>query len=334
MVLFSVSMNNFSDISGDFEIERIRKNKKIIVFIICLIISTVLWFINALSKDYSTLISYPVKFINPPENQFLSGNPPKNLDLMVRGKGFLLLQHKIFMFSPVTIDISDLIGNSQPDSGGYKVTGRSLTSIVSSQISNDLILAEIKPEHFTLALDSLTTKTIPVEIELDVEFVPQMNLKNKVTTTPDLVEITGPTIVLNDINTLKTKVNITNKLSADFQQKIDLLHPEKTTIVPDQVTINIEVEKYTEKEIKIPIEIMNKPVGVNLKLFPSEVKVFFNVGLSRFDKIKESDFGVSVDYNAIISDVNSLVVTIYKQPEFVQNIRINPERVEFLIETD
>jgi YbbR domain-containing protein len=238
------------------------------------------------------------------------------------------------MFSPVTIDISDLISNSQPDSDGYKVTGRSLTSIVSSQISSDLILAEIKPELFTLVLDSLTTKTIPVEIELDVEFVSQMNLKNKVTTTPDLVEITGPTIVLNDINTLKTKVSITNKLSTDFQQKIELLHPEKTTIVPDQVTINIEVEKYTEKEIKIPVEIINKPEGVNLKLFPSEIKLLFKVGLSRFDKIKESDFGVSVDYNSIVADVNSLVVTIYKQPEFVQNIRINPERVEFLIETD
>ena len=74
-------------------------------------------------------------------------------------------------------------------------------------------------------------------------------------------------------------------------------------------------------------------VNVN-KLFPSEIKLLFNVGLSRFDKIKESDFGVSVDYNSIVADVNSLVVTIYKQPEFVQNIRINPERVEFLIETD
>ena len=331
---FSVSMKNFSDISGDFEIERIRNNKKVFVFIICLIISTVLWFINALSKDYSTLIAYPVKFVNPPENQFLSGNPPKNLDLMVRGKGFLLLQHKIFMFSPVTIDISDLISNSQPDPEGYKVTGRSLTSIVSSQISSDLILAEIKPDVFTLVLDSLTTKTVPVEIELDVEFVSQMNLKNKVTTTPEKIEITGPTIVLKDINTLKTKVNITNKLSSDFQQKIELLHPDHTTIVPEQVTINIEVEKYTEKEIKIPVEIMNKPEGVNLKIFPSEVKVLFNVGLSRFDKVKVSDFGVSVDYNSIIADVNSLMVSIYKQPEFVQNIRINPERVEFLIETD
>ena len=38
----------------------------------CLLIATVLWFLNALSKDYSTTIAYPVKYIDAPKNQFLA----------------------------------------------------------------------------------------------------------------------------------------------------------------------------------------------------------------------------------------------------------------------
>ena len=327
-------IKNFSEISGEFEVEKLRSNKRIAVFMICLIISTILWFLNALSKDYTTTIVYPVKYTNPPEKQFLSGETPGEFTLTVKGKGFTLLQYKLLTFSPVEIDISGIIQNTEPNSGKYKVLSRSFLSAVSAQISDDILISEIKPELLEIVLDSLSTKTVPVEIDLNVNFDSQMHLKNKVTTNPDKVEITGPSIILEKISAVKTKVNISNKLNASIEQEIDLIHPEKTTIVPEKVAINIEVEKYTEKELKIPIEIFNKPPDVQLKLFPSEIKLFCSVGLSRFDAIKPSDFGIAVDYSAIVNDVNSLGLTIFKQPELVQNIKLYPEKVEFLIETE
>ena len=139
---------------------------------------------------------------------------------------------------------------------------------------------------------------------------------------------------MEKIPVLKTKVNILNKLNSSISQEIELIHPERTTISPEKVSLKIEVEKYTEKELKIPIEILNNPGNVRIKLFPSELKVLFTVGLSKFENIKTSDFGASVDYNSIIKDVNNLTVTLDKKPEFIQGIRIIPEKVEFLIETN
>lgn len=327
-------IKNFSEISGEFEVEKLRNNKRVIVFLICLIISTILWLLNALSKDYSTTISYPVKYTNPPKNRFLGGEAPAEFTMTVKGKGFTLLQYKLLTFSPVEIDISGVIQNTTPVSGTYKILSRNLISDVSTQVSSDLTISEIKPELLNIVLDSLSTKIVPVEIDLNVSFVSQMHLKNRVTTNPDKVKITGPSIILDGISAVKTKVNITNKLSNNIEQEIDLIHPEKTTIVPEKVTIKIEVEKYTEKEIKVPVEIFNKPESIRLKLFPSEIKLFCSVGLSRFDSIKSSDFGVAVDYNSIINDVNSLGLTLFKQPDLVQNIKLNPEKVEFLIESD
>jgi YbbR domain-containing protein len=327
-------IKNITEIPGDFEIRKLRNNKRVVVFLICLFISTVLWFLNALSKNYNTIISYPVKFVNPPENRFLGGTPLSTLQLSVEGKGFILLQHKLLTFSPIELDISEMIKNSVPVSGIYNIPAQNLRNSVSDEISSDLDIFVIRPEMIEIILDSLTTKNVPVEIDLDVEFASQMHLKNKVVTNPDMVEISGPAIILEKMSSVKTKVNIVNQLQNSIDQEIELIHPEKTTIVPEKVMIHIEVEKYTEKELSVPIEILNKPPGVDLKLFPSEIKLLCNVGLSRFDKIKSSDFGIAVDYKSITADVNSLLITIYKQPEFIQNIRLNPERVEFLIETD
>jgi YbbR domain-containing protein len=324
--------NNFTDFSDYVKVVKLRNNRRIVVFLVCLAIATSLWFLNALGKNYSATVSYPVKFVNPPENQFLANNTPVKLDLKIDGQGFTILRFKLLSFSPVTLDIASITKNLESNSGTYKVFSKSLIKEVSDQLSNEIKITEITPEFLEIVLDSLTTKKVPVELDINVDFVPQINLKSPITTIPGKVEITGPTITLEKISAVKTKVNILNKLDASVRQEIDLIHPEKTTITPEKVTLIIELEKYTEKELKIPIEIKNKPDKVRIKLFPSEVKVLFTVGLSRFEKIKSSDFGAFVDYNSIVPDVNNLNISLCKKPEFIQGIRLNPEKVEFLIE--
>jgi len=325
---------NFTDISNYFKVLDFRNNKRIVVFLVCLFIATSLWFLNALSKDYSTTVSYPVKFINPPANRFLADKTPVKLDLYIDGQGFTLLRFKLLSFTPIKLDIEDITKNMESKSGSFRITSRNLISGITDQLSSEIKITNITPEVFDIVLDSLTTKTVPVELDINVDFEPQFNLKSPISTVPESVKITGPTIVLDKISVLKTKVNILNKLNSSISQEIELIHPDKTTILPEKVNLVIDVEKYTEKELKIPIEILNKPANVRIKLFPSELKVLFTVGLSKFENIKASDFAASVDYNSIVKDVNNLTITLYKKPEFIQGIRIIPEKVEFLIETN
>lgn len=325
---------NFSDISNYFKNVNLRNNKRIVVFLVCLIIATTLWLLNALSKDYSATISYPVKFVNPPENRFLANKIPDKLDLEVDGGGFTLFRFKLLSLSPIRLDIDEITKNIETNTGTYRVTSRNLITEIEDQLSNELSITHISPEILVIVLDSLTTKTVPVELDISVDFEPQFNLKSPISTNPENVEITGPTIVLKNISVIKTKVNITNKLNKSINQEIELIHPDKTSIFPEKVTMVIDVEKYTEKELKIPIEILNKPENASVKLFPSELKVLFTVGLSRFENITASDFGASVDYNAIVKDVNNLAITLYKSPEHIEGVRLIPEKVEFLIETN
>ena len=326
--------SKISNFSEYFNVGKTRNKNRAVVFLVCLSIATTLWFFNALSKNYSTTVSYPVKFTNPPANRFLAEKTPEKLDLEIDGQGFTLLRDKLFSFAPIKLDIEDITKNLDSNSGIFKVTSRNLISGITDQLNDEIKITNIYPEILTIVLDSLITKTIPVELDLTIDFEPQFNLKSAITTTPDEVKITGPAILLNKISVLKTKVNITNKLNASIIQKIDLIHHDKTTISPEKVSLVIDVEKYTEKEMRIPIEILHKPEKARIKLFPSELKVVFNVGLSRFENIKPSDFGASVDYNSIVKDVNYLTINLYKKPEFIQGLRFVPEKVEFLIETN
>jgi len=325
---------NITEISDYIKVINLKNNKRIIVFLICLFIATSLWFLNALNKDYSTSISYPVKFINPPVNRFLADKTPAKIDLEVNGQGFTLLRFKLLSFAPITLDIEDITKNLESKSGTYKVATKSLVSEIKDQLNSEIKITNINPEVLVIVLDSLTTKTVPVQLDINFDFEPQFNLKTPVSTIPEKVKITGPTIILDKISALKTKVNIINKINSSIRQEIELIHPDKTTISPEKVSLIIDVEKYTEKELRIPIEILHKPEKTRIKLFPSELKVVFTVGLSRFENIKASDFRAYVDYNSIVEDVNNLSITLYKKPEFIQGLRFVPEKVEFLIESN
>ncbi len=323
---------NFTNISEYLKVSELRKNRRIIVFLICVMIATAMWFLNALSKVYTTTISFPVKFINPPENRFLADKSTARIDLEVEGQGFTLLRFKMMSYAPLSLDVSEITKNLKAVDGNYTISTRNLITTFEGKLNGELSVTNVTPEVMDIVLDRLETKTVPVVLDIKVDFETQFNLKTPIRTVPDKVKITGPTTVLEKIREVNTKVNISTKLNSDIKQEIDLIHPEKTTISPEKVTLIIQVEKYTEKELKIPIEVLHKPEKASIKLFPSELKVLFTVGLSRFESIKASDFGAYVDYNSIVNNVNILNVTLYKKPEFIQGLRFVPEKVEFLVE--
>lgn len=326
---------NLSKIADLFKIERIKNDKRIVVFLVCVLIATALWFLNALNKDYSTTVSYPVKYINPPSNQFLSNQPPARLDLKVDAHGFTMLRHKLsFSFSPIILNLSNLTRDIDSKSGRYSIRTTSLIRRISEQVSNEITITGILPEYLQLVLDSLKTKTVPVKLDINLDYKPQFNLKDPISATPNIIKITGPSAILDTIYLLKTEQQSFNKLDADVSKEIDIILPEKVTVSPQKITVKIAVEKFTEKEMKIPIEIINTPKNSKIKLFPSEIKVLFTVGLSEFDNIKSSDFRAFVDYNLIESGMETMKVTIDKKPTYIKMIRFSPKTVEFLIEIE
>ena len=324
-----------SEISGYFKIEQLKNDKRIIVFFVCLFIATALWFLNALNKDYSTTISLPVKYVSPPKNQFLSNTPPSKLDLKVNAHGFTLLRHKLGLsFSPIVLNINNVTNNFEVGYEGYRINSNRLIRQVSDQVSSEISISGILPDVFYIKLDSLKTKTVPVKTEFQLNFKPQFNLKDPVSVQPPTVEIKGPAAVLDTIFFLSLEEKKFENLDADFERLFNVNHPENTIINPGKVTVKIPVEKFTEKEITIPVQIQNKPKNKNVKLFPSEIKLTVLVGLSAFEDIEASTFQVAVDYNEVNSQNEELKIVIQQTPSNVQIIRYAPESVEYLIETN
>ncbi len=318
-----------------FRLDKIKNDRRIFVFTVCLLISTTLWFLDALSKNYFTTLTYNVKYVNPPRNLFLANNPPSKLDLRVQAHGFTLLRHKLaFSFSPLLLDLSAFVQNIDSVQSSVVVTGDNLIRRIGNQISNEISVSEVSPGSFILRFDSLATKHVKVEPVYTLNFKPQFNLSGIVTINPDSVEISGPTGLIDTIQVLSTVPMTFNDLETSIEQAVRVQNPSRTSIYPNRVILHVPVEKFTEKKINLPLQIINVPKDTEIKLFPSQVTLSFMVGLSNYENVSATDFSASVDFNQVSGERETLEVLIESKPLFIQLVKATPATVEYLIETE
>lgn len=327
--------NKLSEILGSLSLEKIKNDRRILIFVLCLFLATALWFLNALSKDYTTTVSYPVRYVNPPQNMFLTSNPPAKFQLQVNAYGFSLLRHKLSLSaSPVILDLTTIRQEEDGFENIVTVQTQNLINRISEQVSGEITITDITPKVLTLIFDSLESKTVPVEANIKTDFKSQFFQKGPVAFSPESVQISGPASVLDTLQSLETEFAEIKGIDSDIEKTLKINHPENTDISQKKTTLQIPVERFTEKEISVPVQVRNKPEDLNIKLFPSEVKVSFLVGMSEYENITAADFRAFVDYNEADHNTETLEINIESKPPFIQLRRISPQAVEFLIETD
>ena len=98
--------------------------------------------------------------------------------------------------------------------------------------------------------------------------------------------------------------------------------------------VTIPAEMCTEKEVIVPISFENVPKGINIKTFPSDVKVRFSVSLSHYNSVTEETFKVIFNYDDLRLNDNQTTNTLQLDytSGYIFNIRLNPSEVEYVIE--
>jgi YbbR domain-containing protein len=305
-----------------------------VIFLMCISFSTILWFLNALSKSYITTISHPVEYVNLPRNRYFVNTPPKKINLTVNAHGFTLLRYKLFMsFNPLNLDIEDLVRESPETLKGlYIVPAGNIRETVTSQMSNDIRLMEISPGAFTLAFDTLGSRRVPVSPVVVFDFKPRFGLASDIRLNPPTVTVSGSRNMIVNIDSIRTVPKTFKNLDATISAELELQVPPQVIVEPRKVILTAPVDEFTEKHMALPVLIDNQPENVKVRLFPNEVDVKFSVGLSSFSHIKTEEFELFVSWEDIEKKAIVLKVKIRKQPGNIKSVTIIPENVEYLIE--
>jgi hypothetical protein len=306
------------------------------VFLICLSISTLIWFLIKLSDVYITEINFPIKFKNPPQGKILISQVDSSIIINIQDKGYSIAALKyLSRKTPFVVDLSKLRLHRK----GRLYEARINTIIWAQNIANNYgfggEIFSIFPDTIYFLFENQVSKKIQVKPDITIDFKKQFFLYDSITVEPSEVEIRGLGNEIDTINFIRTEHLELKNLDDSVNTKLKLVNPyksEEVTTDPEMVRVIIPVEKFTESEITIPVTEKNNNPDQRLKLFPDAVKISFLVALKDFKRINPEMFTCTVDLSKVSENANNKIpVTVGTFPKFVKITRIQPSEVDYLI---
>lgn len=307
---------------------------KVSVFFICVSISFFMWGLIKLSRLYEAPVRYRIQYQNLPSDKVLVSAGDTVLTLFIKARGLELYSR---MFNPeknvINVNLSSLrLSRQGRRYHGYLRTSRFLKDI-SAQLPQGNNLIGVEPDTLKFTFEQEYRKRVPVISNVSLTFADQFQLYDSITLSPDSVTLFGARSVLDTLYNVKTQPYKMRNLNSSRMLTLPLMRPFTripVTMSTDTVTAEIIVERFTEADVEIPLT--NGAKEVNLRTFPDKVTLTCRVAFREYERLHPSLFSASVDYaEALKSGTNLADVTVTRQPSFAKVIRIEPEKVEFLI---
>ncbi|MDF2438966.1 MAG: uncharacterized protein K0Q95_3342 [Bacteroidota bacterium] len=312
--------------------EKIRLNKRVATFLCCVFISMLFWLLMTLSKEYVITVIYPVNYVNAPADKVVANNLPTSMSLEVKSKGFFLLAYKFHDPQTVHIDLNE--SKSLGEKNHYYLLTNSQVNKITHQFSSRVAIQRVIPDTIYLNYNKKIKKRVPVRANLSIDIDTRYQLSDSLQLNPSFVEVSGAADVISKIDHVETLPmslkNVDKPQTIILRLKNDSVKGDVEMSV-SEIKAFVNVKKFTEASIELPIEAINLPSGYSLKSFPDKVSVKYNVAFDNYEKINAQQFRAVIDYKKADPGSNKLKIYLEKYPIDIRSVKLSPEKVEYIL---
>lgn len=301
-------------------LEQIREDR--VIILLCLGLALSFWVPAKMSKRYRLEKNVTIHCTVPDEYAF-SLAPPSDMSVVLEGSGWDLLFEQ---FKNPRLSLPFNLTNSRSVSLNRAQLQKSIRDRLSSY---DLSIVEMSHEGLYLDLERRKGKWLPLCFNGSIAFMPDYYLTRPIYFEPDKVWVEGPESQIDLTQCVEAGSKHYKNRSSPISEVIPLTLPPEFRSTTRQVVLHAEIEQFTEKSVFVPVTITQK--NTRVQVFPEQVKVTFQVALSRFDKVGSADFAVSVMPVGVSAVETEAVVQLTKKPEGVHHVRVFPSRIDYLI---
>ncbi|MFH0864710.1 MAG: hypothetical protein V1904_00845 [Bacteroidota bacterium] len=309
--------------------------KKLYIFLFCFIVSSFIWLIIKLSDEYSEVHSYPLVYSNIPDGKVLINETDTVLTINLKSKGFRMLYNSMFFKSQtIVVDIAQILHKIKNSKNGYFILTDDITQATGEQIHQQNNIISISPDTLLFSLVDKYSKKVQVKTMMNITYAQQFGLSDSMIVFPDSVLLNGPKEIIDSIQYITTVAKTLGNVSSS--QVLMLNFPDSkeklVSIKPGSVSVYVPVDKFTEAKAEVPVVISGSEKNLSVKTFPEKVTVTYVVPLSKYNKIDAGRFSATADISkAKSANAKKLKVEITKQPSFVRILKIEPEKIEYIL---
>lgn len=227
---------------------------------LCFLTALVFWLFNALNKNHTTNISFPLQFEYDHE-RYVPVQLPQRVRLNVSGIGWDLLRKSVGVKLPALsiplerpTEVHKIVASTLPS-----VLGPQLGALQINYVVNDTLFVQIDPR------DSHAFKLV-ADLR-NVSFEPGFGRISPVVILPDSVILEGPRSVLHKLADSIVLSLPKRNLDENFREEIEVSIPDDDLLKrnPPVVEVQFEVGEVQELPWKLKLELLNKSPGLRVE---------------------------------------------------------------------
>lgn len=314
--------------------------KKIYIFLACLLFSAISWLFTELSGE--TTISIPIKasVSNIPEGTIISYESDSIFSIETNATGLKIINNRLRQnINKVDIEFLALQRMNRDNKQMHFYTGNQIEMRFAMESGFSRNNLNARPDTLFFNVDKAFSKKIPVFPKTDITYRKGFKNYGQIGVSPDSVLIYGPENALQPINSIETSTLVLDDVNNQINEEVKLQLPDikgNVKLSDNKVDVIVEVEKFTEAMIELPIQIPNcesiDSASTQIMVFPDKVEVFYLIALKDAGKISSDMITATIECPATgQKESNRTVARINKKPEWVEILRIKPAEVEFIV---
>jgi len=291
---------------------------------LCFLAAATFWVLNALNKDdYNTVVDYPIAIVFDQTEFMPVEELPTRMKIEINGNGWDLLR-KYFKIneSPFLIEINN------PSTKDYILTSE-LRRTLSENITPSVLVSMVT-DTVKFNVDKVVTRKIKIELDTTSTTLAQnFRLGSAMSIDPRLIDITGPTSVLQELDGV-LKVDLgEDKINKDFNKIIPLVLPsgyaDFLTLQDESVQVKFEVYQMLEGNKRLKIKTLNFPKNVNLAQEPANIIMSYFIDERKVTELSKYEFEAVLNYNNRDKEDSTIFVEVRPKPKFLEKIKFEPE---------
>jgi len=294
-----------------------------------LLLAVTYWFLTKFSKDYTANSKADLVYLEIPENTILTEDYPKELDFQITASGFDILYTK-FKNIKVEIALDKFYKNGAEN---ITIPESELSKLISKELTSGITLKKVGRSSLVINLDGIVSKSVPVFSNVKIKFKDGFLALDSLIILPDSVRVSGPAAVLRDITSVETVLFSLENIENDIEEIVPLIKPpsKKINIEPTSVEVAMDVAEFSQKSVVLPVNVINLPKNINIKLIPANVTITFNVSVEEFNSLNENDFKLICDFSERNGEENFMIPKLTTKPNFIKNIEFETKKIDYLI---
>ena len=310
--------------------EIVKKDRsKFLTFLFFLLISSLLWFLIKLTKEYTTQTVFTVVYTDAPVNKWVS-TAEQQVNLSFVADGFVTLRHNLVRQPKRVVSISlEEVPYRLEGGNTYSYGSQYVAERVADWLGVPSGNVTVNDDKQYFNMEDLQQKELSVLVPLDVKTQRQFHVYGDPLIEPAVLTVYGPKSVLDTMSFIGTEPFVATGANADLIKSLSIdycggaVRGAETTV---QVTVR--VEQYTETVVEVPVTVTD---SLHVRFFPETMSVKCMVPIRDFANLSPAAFRVLADTAQLHRRQPLLDIKLVQVPEHIQVVKTEPEQVEYLI---